>query len=240
MSIMQTLFGKAQPQPAQQPQQAATPQHVQANPTVPNGTEPTANPNPTTEQSQSPTDKFKELWSNPNQPTNQAPNFKLNPEQLKSVTGTMDFTKSVSREDLSKIAQGGEGAIEALGNVLNAFGREVFGASAQFSSHMTESGYQSASKVIDNGLPSAIKKQLTEQHIYQSNPKLKDPALQPLIGALQGQFSAKHPNATAQEINDLVSEYMTTVVGAAFTKEEPASAATQKQNGATDFSGFLQ
>jgi hypothetical protein len=241
MSILTQIFGKQPAQapaaPNQQTQQQPANNHVQGNQTIPNGNQPAANPNPQTEQTQSPNDKFKELWSNPTQTTNEAPNFKLNPEQLSKVTGSMDFTKSVNREDLAKIAQGGDAAIEAFGNVLNAFGREVFGASAQFSSHMTESGYQSASKVIDSGLPSAIKKQLTEQHLYQANPKLKDPALQPLIGALQSQFTAKYPNASATEIEGLVSEYMTTVVGGAFAKEEPA--ATQKQSAAPDFSSFL-
>lgn len=149
----------------------------------------------------------------------------------------MDFAKSVNREDLAKIAQGGESAIEALGNVLNTLGREVFAQSAQFSSYMTDSGYQSASKVIDSGLPGAIKKQLTEQHLYQANPRLKDPALQPMIGALQTQFSQKYPNASPQEIESLVTQYMTEVVGAAFTKEEPAS--KQQAAAAPDFSSFL-
>lgn len=244
MSMLTQLFGgnrNSQQQPAQQ-QQVAQPQqnpHVQGNPTVPTGNEPAANPHRETQATQSPTDKFKELWSTTNQPTDQAPNFKLNPEQLSKVSGSMDFTKNIDRGDLAKIAQGGEEAIAALGNVLNSFGREVFGASAQFSSHMTESGYQSASNVIDKGLPGAIKRQLTEQHIYQNNPKLKDPALQPLIGALQSQFSSKHPNASAQEINDLVSEYMTTVVGAAFTKEDPQQK-TKDYNAAADFSSFVQ
>lgn len=244
MSMLSQLFGGARTQvaPAQpQPGQGQQPnQHVQGNQTIPTGQEPAANPNKQTEQTVSPTDKFKELWSTPATPTNEAPNFKLNPEQLGKVTGTMDFTKNISREDLGKIAQGGEGAIEALGNVLNNFGREVFSASAQFSSHMTESGYQSASKVIDSGLPSAIKKQLTEQHLYQANPKLKDPALQPLIGALQSQFTTKFPNASPSEIQDLVSEYMTTVVGGAFAKEDAAAVAAQKKQAATpDFSSFL-
>lgn len=242
MSIISQLFGGSKAQGQQQQQQPQQPQnpHVSGNPTIPTGAEPAANPSPQTQQTQSPTDKFKELWSTTNQPTNQAPNFKLDPAQLSKVSGSMDFTKNISREDLTKIAQGGAEAVEALGNVLNSFGREVFGASAQFSSHMTESGYNSASGIIDKGLPGAIKRQLTEQHIYQANPKLKDPALQPLIGALQSQFSAKHPNASAQEINDLVSEYMTTVVGAAFTKEDPqVAAAQQSQNAAADFSSFI-
>jgi len=213
--------------------------HLANNKTVPNGTEPVVNdPSNPGNKSESPTDKFKDLWNTSNQPTNQAPNFKLDPTKLAETLNTMNFTKNIPREELSKIAQGGEAAIEALGNVLNSFGREVFGASAQFSSHMTESGYQSASKVIDTGLPGAIKRQLTEQQLFQSNPKLKDPALQPLIGALQSQFTTKFPNASPTEIQDLVAEYMTTVVGGAFAKEEPAAQQTrgvQQQ----DFSSFL-
>lgn len=240
MSIMQTLFGQRQQQPAQQQQaQQQNPNpHIASNQTIPNGNEPGANPNPAGEKTQSPTDKFKDLWdtSNQQQPDNQ-PNFKLNQEQLGKVTGGMDFTKSLSRDDMAAIANGGEGAIAALGNVLNAFGREVFGASAQFSSHMTESGYNSASKIIDNGLPGAIKRQMTEQQMYSSNPKLKDTALQPLVSAMQSQFAAKHPNASPQEISDLVSEYFGTVVTGAFAKDEPA--AQQKQNQGTDFASFL-
>jgi hypothetical protein len=72
--------------------------------------------------------------------------------------------------------------------------------------------------------------------LYQSNPKLKDPALQPMIGALQTQFTSKYPNASAQEIESLVSEYMVNVVGAAFTKESPAK---QKATQDPDFSSFM-
>ena len=241
MSILGQLFGGAKQQQQQQPQQQSNQQqqtaHVQCNPTIPTGNEPAANPNPQTQATQSPTDKFKDLWDTSNQQHNQAPNFKLNPEQLQKVTGGMDFTRNLNREDLAAIAQGGEAAITALGNVLNNFGREVFGASAQFSSHMTESGYNSASKIIDQGLPGAIRSQITTQQLYASNPKLKDPALQPLIGAMQSQFSAKHPNATPQEIQDMVSDYFTTVVGGAFAKEEPQQ--DNKANAAADFSGFL-
>ena len=240
MSILGQLFGGNKSQQQQQPQGQQQPQnpHVQGNVTVPTGQEPGANPNPTTEQTVSPTDKFKDLWDTSNQQPNQAPNFKLQPEQLQRVTGGMDFTRNLNRDDLAAIANGGEGAIAALGNVLNSFGREVFGASAQFSSHMTESGYKSASEIIDQGLPGAIRSQMTTQQLYASNPKLKDPALQPLIGAMQSQFSAKHPNASPQEINDLVADYFTNVVGGAFKKPE-AENSGQQSNPAADFSSFL-
>lgn len=89
MSMLQTLFGgpktpaggQQQPNPQAAQQQQQPNQHVQGNNTIPKGNEPQANPNPATEQTQSPTDNFKDIWSNVNQPANAAPNFKLNPEK---------------------------------------------------------------------------------------------------------------------------------------------------------------
>lgn len=245
--MLSQLFGgnksqqqqQAQQQQVQQVQQTQT-VHVQDNPTIPKGTEPGANPNPQTQTTQSPTDNFSDLWdTSKQQQPNQAPNFKLNQEQLQQVTGKMDFTRSLNREDMAAIAQGGEAAVTALGNILNSFGREVFGASAQFSSHMTENGYNSASQIIDRGLPGLVRSQMTEQHLYTSNPKLKDPALQPLVGAMQSQFSAKYPNASPQEITEMVSKYFTTVVGGAFAKAEDTNATQNSAPAAADFSSFL-
>jgi len=241
MSIFDMFRGNNQ-QPQQQQQQAqqqapAADQHVQSNVTVPNQNntvqqQPTAqNPNP-----QSPTDKFADLWKMESQPNQATPNFKLNQEQLQKVAGSMDFSKSVSQEDLSKVVQGGEEAAVALKNILQSVGRDVFGMAAQFSSHMTESGYRVAQESIDKGLPNMVRKQLTSQELYAANPKLRDPALQPLVGALQSQFADKHPNATPTEINAMVSEYLGSTVASAFA---PAPTQQQNQPGQADFSGFL-
>lgn len=237
-----SIFDLFRGQPAQQQGQQQAPQnppHIQNNPTVPQGNEPSMAPKPGEQAQPSPTDKFKDLWNTTNQGTGtQAPNFKLSQEQLSKVTSGMNFGSSVSREDLAKIAQGGQEAVEALGNVLNAFGREVFSTSAQFSSHLTEAGYNTASKIIDNGLPGAIKSHLTQEQLFNSNPQFRDPALQPLVGALQAQFQAQRPNATPTEIQDLVHEYMNTVVVGAFKPKEAPSQQSRDAKQA-DFSSFV-
>lgn len=243
MSVLDKIFGKPQ-QPVQQqqqmPQQQQSNPHVANNQTVP-GT--AANPAQTTagnpgEQTQSPNDKFAKLWDTAPKQGEAAPNFKINPEQLKQVTSGMDFSRSINREDLAKVAQGGEEAVAALSSILNNFGKELFNTNAQFTSHMTESGYNTAAQLINRDLPSAVTKQMSAQELYTQNPKLRDPALQPLVSALQHQFSSQHPNATAQEINSLVTEYLGGTVAGAFAKPEPAP----KQGGnnaQSDFSGFL-
>lgn len=231
------IFRPAKPQGQAQPQQPVGNTHVENNPTVP-----TANNTPPAPQppEQSPTENFKDLWTMPsNQTGNKTPNFQLNPEQLQSTASKIDFTRSIKQEDLQAIANGGEGAVTALMNVLNNFGQQVFSTNAQFSSHLTEAGYRAASDSINTGLPSLVKKQFSQAELFNTNPKLRTPELQPLVLAIQSQITERHPNASTQEVNAMVDKYFTEVIGKAFTKEDsqqsqPAGADT------FDFSSFLR
>lgn len=242
MSIF-NLFSGNKPQNPQgpQPQQnnvGGSP-HVQNNPTVPNASNSpqqiptTENPTP-----ESPVAKFGDLWKMEPTQTNQAPNFRIDPSQLQQVTSRMDFSQSVSRDDLAKISAGGQEAVDALMNVLNTVGRNVFSNAAQFSSHMTEQGYSTAQQVLDKSLPNLVKKQQTQNELFQANPKLRDPALQPLVLAIQGQIQAKFPNATPSEVNSMANQYFTEVVSKSFAPEQSSDPKAQ-QNENFNFASFL-
>lgn len=244
---MDTLFGRKGQQEQQQQQQQMQQQtnqqlpnqHVQSNTTIPNGTNtPVQNGTPGNPATESPTAAFADLWKNTNQPGNANPNFILNQQQLGEVVSKQDFTKSISQEDLAKIAAGGQDAIGALSNVLNNFGREVFSRSAQFSSHMTDSGYRVAQQALDRSVPEAIRRQSVTHDMYEKYPKLRDPALQPMIAAVTNQFAEKYPNSTKSEINDMVSQYVDQFASAFKPVETPNTAT--KNDAAGDFSSFLQ
>lgn len=251
MSIMDTLFGRKgqqeqqqlqqqqQQQNAQQgqPQQQPNP-HIQGNPTIPNGTNtPQNNGTPTNPQGESPLAGMADLWKNTTEPGNANPNFILNPEHLGQVVSKQDFLKSINQEDLAKIAAGGQDAVAALSNVLNTFGREVFSRSAQFSSHMTDSGFRVAQQALDRTVPEVIRRQAVTHDMYEKYPKLRDPALQPMIAAITNQFAEKYPNSTKSEINEMAAQYVEQFASA-FKTEEPAGKA-QQSNAAADFSSFL-
>lgn len=242
MSVFDMFRKNAQPQP--QPANPGTGNpHVDGNPTLPNpANTPKLKPTPTDPDPKSPNAEFAELWKiDPKQP-NQAPNFNINPEQLSKVSSTMNFAKSVSKDDLSKIVQGGEEAVGALVNVLNSVGREIFSTNAQFSSHMTEAGYKTAQQSIDRGLPDLVKKQFTTNKLFESNPRLNDPALQPLVLAIQSQISQKYPNASSGEVTAMVDKYFTEVVAKSFGKAGSEIEDATGQPGKTnnyDFSSFL-
>lgn len=253
MSILQTIFGSkpavntAQPQQQQQQQgqppqpQAQAPQqeHINANNTVPNPNNTQQQlPTPQTPNPESPNDKYAQLWDTSNLQAGQAPNFKLPPEKLQQVTSGLDFTKSIQQADLEKIAQGGVEAVGALQSILTSFGQDLFAKSAQFSAHMTESGYNVASQGLQRDMPTMVRNQLASNELYAGNEKLRNPALKPLMDSMQSQFAAKFPSATAQEINSMVTDYMSTVVAGAFAPT-PTVDPRAKSDGAQDFSSFV-
>lgn len=237
MSFMQTLFG-AKPAGNQEAQQQGN-QHAANNPTVPNGNNtPSQTASSEPPNGQSPQDQFKDLWSTiPAQQGSQAPNFQLSQEQLSSVTGKMDFTRGINPEQFNKIAAGGQEAVQAFQEVINHVGRQAFQASAQFSSNLTERGYEVAQKQVSNSLPSLVTNHLAKDSLYQANPKLRDPAIQPMVEALQMQLQTKNPNATPQEINTAVQSYMERMQQAM----APAATPNQQTTGEVreDFSSFL-
>ncbi len=238
MAIFDIFKSKQPEQQAQQ--QPVGNSHIQNNPMIPDNTNTPAhqqtaeNPNP-----ESPLDKFNDLWKMEPTQGNQAPNFRIDPEQLGKVTSQMDFSRSVSQQDLEQIVNGGEEAVGALMNVLNGVGRQIFSMNAQFTSHMTEQGYSTAQQAIDAGLPNLVKKQFSQNELFQSNPKLKEPALQPLVMAIQSQVAQKYPNATPSEVNAMVDQYFTEVVGKSFTKEDPKAQSQAASSANFDFSSFI-
>lgn len=243
MSVLDAIFRKPDPQQQQQQQPAQQgSQHAQNNPTVPNAkNSPEINPPSDTPDAKSPNAEFADLWKMEPTQQGQEPNFKLNPEQLSQVTSKLDFAKSVSQEDLAKITQGGPEAVQALINVMNTFGRNVFATNAQFASGLTESGYRMAQESINTGLPTLVQRQFAQNELFSSNSKLRDPALKPLVMAIQSQITQRYPNATPSEVNTMVEKYFNETVGSAFRKEDPQQQTTNQQQGGGnfDFSSFL-
>lgn len=212
----------------------------EANPTVPNNsntperkTQPGENPN-----EQSPMEKYKNLFQNPSNPTEQADPFDLDPQKFQETAAKMDFTKSISKEDLAKIAAGGEDAVAALASVINKVGQQSFLAAGTFAAKAVQSGMQHTRSSLAQELPDQFRRQTAKEDLFANNPSLRDPAAEPLIVGMQQQFAKQFPNASAKEINDMVTDYLGNQLPNLFKPKQ--SQDTRKQSDSHDFSSFLQ
>lgn len=193
---------------------------------IPDGTNPSAtadpgNPAPAV-NSDSPLDQFKSLWDpiatdGKEGSGDPAP---LDPARLQEIISKADFTKSLSQDKLGLIAAGGDGAISAFTEALNAVGQQVLMQSTMAANQMQEQAIKAALDKYAANLPNAIKSQSLTNNL-NANPVFSNPAVTPIIEAVKAQLVAKNPNATADQLTEMAQNFVT-VMGEAFSPK-PAS-----------------
>ena len=227
----------------------ATPGNIPANaapsaPTAPNtapngATPPNATDAPVTEAT--PLDSFKDIWQtapvDPNAPTKPNGVFgDVDPKRFMEAAGKIDFSKAVTPEQLQAISAGGDGAMRAFAESMNKVAQGVYAQSAFASTKIVENALAKSRENFLAELPQHIKQQQVSTTLRDSNPIFSNPAVQPIISALEIQMTQKYPNATPTEITNMAKQYVE-ALGTAFTPKPAASAS--KDSEGTDWEKFL-
>ena len=221
----------AAPAPAPTTQQPTTqPQNTTEQPTQQNTapTQPTQN---TGESTAAPLDQFTKLWEtddNSGGSSDQSLFGTVDPKKVFEAARGANFASAVTPEMLQAIAGGGEGAVAALQQALNAATQAVFAQSTLASTKLIEQGVAKAMSKYDQELPGLVKRHAASDSLQGENPALSNPAAAPIIKAIQAQLSLKFPDATASQLTALAKDYLNNfadIVKPAPKKEEPKPAA---------------
>ncbi len=216
MSIFQKIFGAAAA-PAPAPAAPGVTNNVTTNPapnppassavTAPNGTVPADGAKG---PAGSPEDKFAGLWE-PTPTPDPKPgdgDSTLTPEKIHEAASKVDFSRVLDQDSLKKIAEGGEGAMQALATLLNKTAQTTYAQSITVANKMIETQVNKAREEFTSQLPNLVKKQTMQDSLLSENPAFKKPSVAPVVAAIQAQLAEKHPNATASELNQLAKEFL--------------------------------
>lgn len=254
MSMFSNIMGGAPAAPAAPAgQQAApsqpgnipanTPNTAVASPnTAPNGVTPgneNANPAP----SATPLDSFKDIWKNepvdPNAPPAQQGVFgNVDPKKFMEAAGKIDFAKVVTPEQLQQITAGGDGAMAAFASALNSVAQTTYAQSAFASTKIVEQALNRAKGDWMAELPAHIKQQTVKENLRADNPVFSNPAVQPIISALEAQLTVKYPSASAGEITTMAKQYVE-ALGTSFAPKATPEKGKPGTREETDWSSFL-
>ena len=208
MASVFDLFNTAKPAPAAPTTPTAPPAaaaSANANPTVPNA----SNTLTTEGAGASPLDQYKDLWKNdPNAKPDTPFSFNSDPAKLLDTAKTVDFTKVVSPEIMARIHAGGSDGQNAMMEAMNSVTQLSFAQSSHAATKITESALQAQEERFKAMLPDLIKQHSVRDAFRTDNPLLNDPALAPMVHALQSQFTKQYPQATANEIKQHVNDYL--------------------------------
>jgi len=202
--------------PANKQQQAApATTSAAANPTVPSAsnvpvasaTNPDGSPN--TGASATPLANYSELWKN--DPTAKpAEPFSVNsdPAKLLDVAKTVNFTKILTPELNARIQAGGADGQQAMMEAMNNVAQLTYAQTSHASAKIVEQAIRDQQAAFEARLPEIIKRHTVSDDLRSSNPLMTNPAMAPMVAALQQQFSSKYPAATAAEIKAHVNDYL--------------------------------
>lgn len=242
MSIFETLFGKAPAATpaAQNPVASETPASVAANPTVPSAANamPPQNTPPAPEAPKSPLDGFSDLWKNdPKSRPAPQQSFVFDPAKLAEAATKVDFTKVVTPDLMQKIQAGGADAVAATMQAMNSMAQATYAQSAHAASQLVDEALSKSRQQFMEALPTHIRKAQASDALRTDNPLFSNPAVAPILGALEAQITRKFPNATAQEIRQQAQSYLSGLAEVIQAPNKPQEVSAKK--GETDWSKFL-
>lgn len=254
MSMFSNLFSSGAPQQPASPTPPTPPQGVQAPAGTPGNIPATApNTGVTTPGSApngqlpavstTPLDEFKDLWQNapvdPGAPSKSGAVFgDVDPKKFMEAAGKINFAQHITPDILQAIQQGGDGAVQALATAVNTATQGVYAQSSYAATKMIDQALAKAREQFLGELPQHIKKQNVSDTLRAENPIFSNPAVQPIISALEAQMAVKYPNASSSELTAMAKQYVS-ALGTSFAPKPPETQQQQNASKDYDWSTFL-
>lgn len=198
----------AQQQPQQQPNQGqqSQPQGDPNQGQQPNGQ---STPNSQINGSNTPPDPMaayaKMFDNNPNQNSEAAPSFSLDPKVLDQVTGSMDFMQGANQELVQKATNGDVGALMEL---MNHVGRKAYRSSLEHSSTLTDKFVNLREGHFSKGIPNAVREELTMGAITGSEGGVTSPVVRQQLVEIAKKIQKANPDASPHEVAQSARKYV--------------------------------
>jgi hypothetical protein len=149
----------------------------------------------------------------------------------------MDLVAGVNPDLLSKVQAGNDPA--ALMELINQVARNTLAVSAQLTAASVEHAGTAIRDRTRAEMPERFK-QMQLDTLPVDNPVLSHPGAQGMLQLARQQLRMKHPDWSAQQINDSATRYLTDFATAAVSANQPAKPATDRAgNPEQDWSSFL-
>lgn len=157
-----------------------------------------------------PFDGFEKMWDNTSNPANQPPQLSVDPSKIADAVKDMDFMQHADPSLVQK-AMSGDG--DAFKQVFNQGLRHVFAMAMQGSTHLVGKHGDSIRGYMESTIPSHVKSAQVQDSFLAENPVFANPAVRPLLGAVEKRLREMYPDASASEITKHARKYLSEVAG---------------------------
>lgn len=221
MPNLMELFGRKPdaPAPVAEPvpvAQTASPESVLANKTIPSSETgksdgslkaiPAAG-----EGDKSPLANFDGLWD-PLDPKlaketpSLKPNWNIDPAKIREGASKMNFAGAVPTAVMDKAIAGDK---SAFAQAINLAAQAGFAKSAETTANLIQTALERQEEVFTNHvMPKLLREHNISNTIRADNPIFQNPAVAPVLAALEQQLTVKNPTSTPEDISRMAKEYL--------------------------------
>ena len=202
----------------------------------------------TAAQSGSPLDNYLAIWQNAStgqdqkQQVNQlqADVVPLGAEQLQALqqkVSTVNFLGGVNPEVITA-ALGGDA--NAFSSVINSAVQQALLQSVRLNGAMINGGFRSRTAAIMDAVPQHVQQALTISQIRQDNPIFNNPAARGILGALESNLAANHPDMTPQQASQVAQRFLQDFASELGGKQPEAQTGNIQSGGSIDWSSAFK
>lgn len=159
-----------------------------------------------------------------------------NSEHLARAAGNINLSSILPPELVGKALGGDQGAFV---EIINKSTQMAFMMAYQASMQGVKPAVEARFADFSKEMPSTFKK-LSVDATLQGDPLLSNPAMKPVVDGLRSQILAKHPDASPQQLQQAISEYLK-ALGISITPPAPGQErnASHGPSKTVDWDNFL-
>lgn len=162
--------------------------------------------------------------------------WNVDSKQLAAAAGNINLANAIPQELVTK-AIGGDAA--SFMEVINKTAQMSFMMAYQASMQGVKPAMEARFDAFSKEMPSTFQKMSVDATL-QSDPLLSNPAMAPVVEGMRSKILAKHPDATPQQVQQTISEYLKAVgITVAQPQQGQAAGAKQGTSKEVDWENFL-
>jgi len=189
--------------------------------------------------SESPLDKFSDVFKMDDTGDGNAPIFNIDPVKLTEQAQKTNFVNSIPAEKLAEMAKGGEEGVKAAMDIINNVAQSGYAQTTLVAAKLVEHALEKQrAQFQDVVIPQMLRQMNVQQQLSDVNPALNHPAIAPVISAVRDQLAKQHPDASPKEISVMAQDFIT-AFATAVNPPKDVKQQSGKEPKETDWSAFL-
>lgn len=163
----------------------------------------------------------------------------LTPEQVAQAAANANFAGNIDPNLAAVALGGGEGAVQALAQIINQASRNAFAQAVAASSGIAERAASAQRQQIQGQLPTLVKDAQFQDQLLGAMPQLNNPTMQPMVEIIRAGIAANNPTFTPSQLAEKTREFLAGFASVTAPQQQQTAGAAQEATQAVNWNAYF-